>query len=67
MSPSKTEVPALLPADEARDLVVRAAALGVTTPEWIGYLVLRCAYGPLHPDVLAFDARAKLGQNGTRE
>jgi hypothetical protein len=67
MSTQKTEVVALLPADEARDLVVRAAAQGVATPEWLGYLILLSAYGPLHPEVRAFEARAKLGQDGTQE
>lgn len=66
MSSRKTEVPALLPEDEARDLLLRAAKIGVTTPEWIGYLVLRSAYGPLHPEVRAFEARAMSGQTGTQ-
>ncbi|MEM5429381.1 hypothetical protein [Cupriavidus oxalaticus] len=58
---------ALLPADEARDLVTRAAKLGVSTPEMLGYLILKSAYGELHPEVIAFGARAKLGQIGTGE
>lgn len=66
MTIEKTEVPALLPADDARDLVVRAASMGVTTPEWIGYLVLRAAYGLGHPEVQAFEARANQGQVGTQ-
>ncbi len=56
---------ALLPVDEARALAARAAELGVTTPEWLGYLVLLSAYGALHPEVLAFQARADLGHGGT--
>ncbi|TSP11456.1 hypothetical protein FGG12_17625 [Cupriavidus campinensis] len=67
MSEQKTAVTALLPTDEARDLVLRAAAQGVATPEWLGYLILLSAYGPLHPEVLAFERRAKLGQDGTQQ
>lgn len=67
MSCTKVEAVALLPADEARDLVVRAAEQGVSTPEMLGYLILRSAYGALHPEVIAFEARAKLGQDGTEE
>lgn len=58
---------ALLPADEARDLAIRAAEQGVTTPEWIGFLVLLSAYGPMHPEVVAFMERSNVGQLGPRE
>lgn len=61
------EALALLPADEARDLAVRAAKQGVATPEWIGFLVLLSAYGPMHPEVVAFMERSKVGQVGPRE
>lgn len=60
------EALALLPADEARDLAVRAAKQGVTTPEWIGFLVLLSAYGPMHPEVVAFMERSNVGQLGPR-
>lgn len=42
-----------LPAPEAADLASRAAARGISTPEYIGYHALRSAYGVMHPRVLA--------------
>ncbi|SPR97378.1 hypothetical protein [Cupriavidus taiwanensis] len=66
MTGGKNETKALLPANEARELVIKAAEQGVTTPELLGYHILRSAYGALHPEVLAFEQRPKLGQVGTR-
>ena len=67
MSDGQVEAIALLPANEARDLVLRAAEQGFTTPEWLGFLIMLSAYGALHPEVQAFQARARLGQKGTQE
>lgn len=64
MKSSETQVKALLPVDEARALVVKAAEQGVATPELLGYHILRSAFGALHPQVIAFEQRPKLGQVG---
>jgi len=48
-----------LPAPEAADLAGRAAAEGISTPEYIGYHALRSAYGVLHPRVVAIDRRER--------
>ncbi|AOZ06788.1 hypothetical protein [Cupriavidus malaysiensis] len=56
---------ALLPMEEARQLVLKAVEQGVTTPELLGYYILRSAYGDLHPEVIAFERRPKVGQVGT--
>lgn len=65
MSEGQVEQPVLLPLAEAADLATRAAAQGVSTPEYLGIHVLRSAYGALHPDVIAFEARPKTGHAGT--
>lgn len=67
MSQVKTEMVALIPPDEARDLVMKAAAMGCNTPDLLGMLILEAAYGSLHPEVIAFHKRAKQGQVGTQE
>lgn len=64
---AKTEVIALIPPNEARDLVIRASKLGINTPDLLGMYILEAAFGSLHPDVIAFHKRAKLGQKGTQE
>ncbi|MGT2453758.1 hypothetical protein ACU4GI_10855 [Cupriavidus basilensis] len=64
MTGEKNTAMALLPADEARQLVIKAAQHGVTTPELLGYHILRSAYGALHPEVIAFERRPTLGQSG---
>ncbi|WP_066735696.1 hypothetical protein [Cupriavidus sp. D384] len=61
------KAPALLPADEARDLAIKAAEQGVTTPEWLGFLILLSAYGPMHPEVIAFQERAFSVQLGPQD
>lgn len=54
-----------LPVPEASDLTTRAASAGLSTPEFLGYHVLRSAYGALHPHVVAIDTRACQGNSGT--
>ncbi|MDN7913706.1 hypothetical protein [Burkholderia cepacia] len=67
MSPERVEQPVLLPLAEAADLAVRAAEQGVSTPDYLGYHVLKSAYGALHPAVVEFERRPKLGQTGTEQ
>ncbi|MFX1675178.1 hypothetical protein PWR63_23510 [Paraburkholderia sp. A2WS-5] len=64
MTDRKTSLFVELPAPEAADLAVRAAVAGVSTPELLGYHVLKGAYGALHPLVVAFETRPKKGQAG---
>lgn len=65
MSEGQVEQPVLLPLAEAADLATRAAAQGVSTPDYLGYHVLKSAYGVMHPAVIAFERRPKAGQPGT--
>ncbi|WP_324658295.1 hypothetical protein [Burkholderia thailandensis] len=67
MSGALVEQPVALPVIEAADLAMRAAAQGVSTPDFLGYHVLRSAYGVMHPAVIAFEQRPKLGQTGTEQ
>ena len=64
MKHGTTQVEVWLPAVEAADLAVKAAREGVSTPDLLGYHVLRSAYGALHPLVREFETRPKLGRNG---
>ncbi|CAG9256173.1 conserved hypothetical protein [Paraburkholderia caribensis] len=64
MSEDKASVLVTLPAPEAADLAVKAAQAGVSTPDWLGYHVLRSAYGVLHPIVRAFETRPNTGRGG---
>lgn len=64
MSGETTQVEVSLPAVEAADLAVQAAREGVSTPDLLGYHVLRSAYGALHPLVRAFEGRPRLGRAG---
>ena len=64
MSAETTNLSVSLPAPEAADLAVRAAREGVSTPDLLGYHVLRSAYGALHPLVRAFESRPSSGQQG---
>ena len=64
MSCDATRVEVSLPAVEAADLAVQAAREGVSTPDLLGYHVLRSAYGVLHPLVREFESRPKLGGTG---
>lgn len=61
----KVEQPVLLPIAEAADLATRAAAQGVSGADFLGYHVLRSAYGALHPAVIEFEQRPIAGQTGT--
>ncbi|VBB13386.1 hypothetical protein [Burkholderia stabilis] len=67
MSEDRVDQPVRLPVAEAADLAVRAAEQGVSTPDYLGYHVLKSAYGALHPAVVAFERRPKLGQTGTEQ
>lgn len=51
--------------EELADLTVQAAKCGVTTPKYLGYHVLRSAYGALSPRVVEFERLAKLRQSET--
>lgn len=64
MSEDTTSLLVILPGPEAADLAVRAAREGISTPDLLGYHVLRSAYGALHPVVQAFEQRPKSGQQG---
>ena len=64
MSQETTNLSVALPAPEAADLAVMAARSGVSTPDLLGYHVLRSAYGAMHPLVQAFESRPKLGHRG---
>lgn len=61
----KVEQPVLLPIAEAADLATRAAKEGVSGADFLGYHVLRSAYGALHPAVIEFEKRPVAGQTGT--
>jgi hypothetical protein len=66
----KAQATVVLPHDEARDLAIAASRCGVPTPEYLGYHVLRSAYGTRHPDVQRFELAQRqpiLGQSGTPE
>lgn len=63
-SAGKAQATVVLPNDEARDLAIAASRRGIPTPEYLGYHVLRSAYGVSHPIVVEFD-RDSLGQSGT--
>jgi hypothetical protein len=66
MTERNTSLSVDLPPPEAADLAVRAASEGVSTPEFLGYHVLKSAYGYSHPLVVAFEMRPKKGQDGTK-
>ncbi|WP_176077478.1 hypothetical protein [Burkholderia dolosa] len=67
MSEDRVEQPVRLPVAEAADLATQAAKQGVSTPDYLGYHVLKSAYGALHPAVVEFERRPKLGQTGTEQ
>jgi hypothetical protein len=52
-----------LPVPESGELVSIAAKLGVSVQKYLGYHVLKSAYGPLHPEVAAFEV-AHIGHGG---
>ena len=55
MSDSNTSMVVTLPVPEAAELASIAAKLGVSTMMYLGYHVLRSAYGQMHPEVAAFE------------
>lgn len=63
MNEGKTGLLVELPIPEAGELAALAASLGVSTQKYLGYHVLRSAYGPLHPEVAAFEV-AHTGRRG---
>lgn len=54
-----------LPLAEMAELATRASLAGVSTPYYLGILVLSAAYGAMHPDVIAFRKRPNPGISGT--
>ena len=65
MTGRRVEHAVLLPVAEAADLAMRAATQGVAITDFLGIQVLRGAYGEMHPLVIEFERRPKLGQPGT--
>jgi hypothetical protein len=63
MKESNTSMVVTLPVPEAAELASIAAKLGVSTMMYLGYHILRSAYGPLHPAVTAFEV-AQIGTLG---
>lgn len=66
MTHGKTSFEIQLPGPEAADLALQAAKEGVSTIDLIVYLVIRSAFGLLHPMVAEYEARPKLGHAGTK-
>lgn len=64
MTAGKTRVEIAIPTPDAADLALRAADEGVRTADFLGYHVLRSAYGAAHPVVAEFDKRPKAGRIG---
>ncbi|SDV49225.1 hypothetical protein [Chitinasiproducens palmae] len=54
-----------LPEYEADQLNARAQMESLAPARYLGVHVLRSAYGPLHPEVIAYERRDDLGQVGT--
>ncbi|MBU9293079.1 hypothetical protein KTD18_16140 [Burkholderia multivorans] len=65
MTARRVEQAVLLPVAEAADLAMQAAAQGVAITDFLGIQVLRGAYGAMHPLVIEFETRPKVGQPGT--
>ncbi|GJH15000.1 hypothetical protein CBA19CS22_00680 [Caballeronia novacaledonica] len=63
MTEGKTSLLVELPIPEAGELAALAASLDVSTQKYLGYHVLRSAYGQLHPEVAAFEV-AHVGKRG---
>ena len=55
MSEEKTHLAAKIPVPEATALVAQAVKNGVELAEFIGYHVLKSAFGSLHPVVAKFE------------
>ncbi|MCX4154969.1 MULTISPECIES: hypothetical protein [Paraburkholderia] len=67
MTRCKTSFEIQLPGPEAADLALQAAKEGVSTIDLIVYLVIRSAFGLLHPMVTEYETRPKLGQVGPKQ
>lgn len=65
MTQCKTSFEIQLPGPEAADLALQAAKGGVSTIQLLEYLVIKSAFGPLHPLVVEFEFRPNRGQVGT--
>lgn len=65
MTGRRVEQAVLLPVAEAADLAMRAAAADVAITDFLGILVLRGAYGAMHPLVIEFEKRPKAARSGT--
>lgn len=55
MTIGNTHLAAELPIPEAEKLVLDAVRMGVSMQQFIGYHVLRSAFGANHPVVVAFE------------
>jgi hypothetical protein len=67
MKEGYTPLAVYLPVPEAGDLIAIAVRNGCEVAEYLGYLVLRSAYGALHPVVAEFEASQRgtpLGSKG---
>lgn len=64
MNQCKTSFEIQLPGPEAADLALQAAKEGVSTIQLIEYHVIRSAFGVLHPTVVEYETRPKVGPAG---
>lgn len=63
MTIGNTTLTAELPVSEAEKLVLDAVRMGFSVQQFIGYHVLRSAFGAFHPVVVAFEA-TRAGNDG---
>jgi len=63
MTPGNTHLAAELPIPEAEKLVLEAVRMGISMQQFIGYHVLRSAFGNMHPVVMAIEA-SLIGNGG---
>jgi hypothetical protein len=63
MTVGNTVLPAQIPVAELEKLALDAVRMGVSIQEFIGYHVLRSAFGVSHPVVVAFE-RNRAGNGG---
>jgi hypothetical protein len=63
MTIGNTVLPAQIPVAELEKLALDAVRMGVSIQEFIGYHVLRSAFGVNHPVVVAFE-RSRAGNGG---
>jgi hypothetical protein len=64
MKDGNTHLAAEIPVPEAEKLLMDAIRMGMNIQEFVGYHVLRSAFGSMHPVVVAFEAA--LGGTGMR-